>query len=305
MTTVDVLVIGGGPPGPRAPLAADDAGARVVVVEKRQESGGNAPFAGGFLWDVRGAEAVRHVQTLFFGKTDRSVAEAYVTGLGELRSWIGELGGETVDVGPPPGSFPAVLPSWPHVPGSDGVGYWVVGGQPALRRGEALWQLLSRSLSARGIAVRHGPPATARPSWPGAWAWTRPCSPGRSPGSTRRPPPGGTRSSAAAPGTWPPPTLPTCTRSGCGRSPARRRPVQQLDEVALRVGHERHPHPAFRRGTRRHDRPRPAGHCPVVRGVQVGDVERHVPVPFAQRGLAGRAGFAVRRRTGPVQQLEP
>jgi succinate dehydrogenase/fumarate reductase flavoprotein subunit len=160
MTTVDVLIIGCGPAGASAAIAAHDAGARVLVVEKRQESGGNAPFAGGFLWDVRGAEAVRHVQTLFFGKTDRSVAEAYVTGLGELRSWIGELGGEAVDVDPPPGSFPAVLPSWPHVPGSDGVRYWVVGGQPALRRGEALWQLLSRNLAARGIAVRHGHAAT-------------------------------------------------------------------------------------------------------------------------------------------------
>ena len=141
---VDVLVIGCGPAGASAAIAAHDAGASVLVVEKRRDGGGNALFAGGFLWDVRGAEAVRHVETLFSGKTDRAVAEAYVAGLNDLRSWIGELGGEVVGVDPPPGSFPAVLPSWPHVPGSDGVRYWVVGGQPALRRGEALWDLLAR-----------------------------------------------------------------------------------------------------------------------------------------------------------------
>jgi len=155
VTTVDVLVIGCGAAGASAAIAAHDAGASVLVVEKRRHGGGNALFAGGFLWDVRGAEAVRHVETLFFGKTDRSVAEAYVTGLNDLRSWIEKLGGETVDVDPPPGSFPAVLPSWPHVPGSDGVRYWVVGGQPSLRRGEALWHLLAVNLAARGIAVRH------------------------------------------------------------------------------------------------------------------------------------------------------
>jgi FAD binding domain len=128
----------------------------VLVVEKRQEGGGNALFAGGFLWDVRGGEAVRHVETLFFGKTDRSVAEVYVSGLNDLRSWIGKLGGEAVGVEPPPGSFPAVLPSWPYVPGSNGVEYWVVGGQPSRRRGEARWHLLSQNLAARAITVNYG-----------------------------------------------------------------------------------------------------------------------------------------------------
>jgi succinate dehydrogenase/fumarate reductase flavoprotein subunit len=36
------------------------------------------------------------------------------------------------------------------------VRYWVVGGEPALRRGAALWQLLARNLAARGIPVRYG-----------------------------------------------------------------------------------------------------------------------------------------------------
>jgi succinate dehydrogenase/fumarate reductase flavoprotein subunit len=156
VTTVDVLVIGCGPAGASAAIAAHDAGASVLVVEKRSQGGGNALFAGGFLWGIDGAEAVRHVETLFFGKTDRAVAQAYVGGLGDLPSWIGKLGGEPVVVDPPPGSFPAVLPSWPNVPGSDGVRYWVVGGQPSLRRGEALWHLLAENLAARGITVRHG-----------------------------------------------------------------------------------------------------------------------------------------------------
>lgn len=156
---VDVLVIGCGPAGASAAIAAHDAGASVLVVEKHHHGGGNALFAGGFLWDVRGPEAVRHVQTLFFGKTDPSVAQAYVAGLNDLPTWVAKLGGEVVGVDPPPGSFPAVIPSWPHVPGGDGVRYWVVGGQPSLRRGEALWFVLAENLAARGITIRHGRPA--------------------------------------------------------------------------------------------------------------------------------------------------
>src|SRR5580658_7888631 len=60
----DVLVIGCGPAGASAAIAAHDAGASVLVIEKRSYGGGNALVAGGFLWDVRGAEAVRHVETL-------------------------------------------------------------------------------------------------------------------------------------------------------------------------------------------------------------------------------------------------
>ena len=49
---VDVLVVGCGPAGASAAIAAHDAGASVLLVEKRRRGGGNALFAGGFLWDV-------------------------------------------------------------------------------------------------------------------------------------------------------------------------------------------------------------------------------------------------------------
>ena len=82
-------------------------------------------------------------------------------------------------------------------------------------------------------------------------------------------------------------------------------PVQQLHEVALRIGDERHPHPCLRRRARRHDRSRSAGDGTVVPCVEVSHVECDVPVPLAQRGLRRSPRFAVCRRTRPVQQLEP
>jgi hypothetical protein len=78
----------------------------------------NALFAGGFLWDVRGRDAVRHVESLFFGKTDQAVAQAYVTGLNNLPSWIAELGGEVVAVDPRRDALSRVLrPDGTAVPG--------------------------------------------------------------------------------------------------------------------------------------------------------------------------------------------
>ena len=81
--------------------------------------------------------------------------------------------------------------------------------------------------------------------------------------------------------------------------------MQQLDQVALRIGDEGHPHPGFRRRPRRHDRSRSAADGTVVSCVEVSHVERDVPVPLAQRGLRRSPRFVVRRRTGPVQQLQP
>ncbi|HUA30817.1 MAG TPA: FAD-binding protein [Streptosporangiaceae bacterium] len=60
---VDVLILGCGPAGASAAIAAHDEGATVLVVEKSPAGGGNALVAGGFLWDVHGDQAVRHVET--------------------------------------------------------------------------------------------------------------------------------------------------------------------------------------------------------------------------------------------------
>jgi succinate dehydrogenase/fumarate reductase flavoprotein subunit len=50
---VDVLVIGCGPAGASAALAAHDAGARVLVAERRARGGGNATTSGGPRRDAR------------------------------------------------------------------------------------------------------------------------------------------------------------------------------------------------------------------------------------------------------------
>ena len=111
---VDVLVLGFGPAGASAAVAAADAGARVAVVEKSENGGGNCPNSGGFLFDVDGPSAVEHLDALCFGKTDREVLAAFVGGLHEVAPWLHSLGGQTEPVVLE--QFNGVLPSWPHFP---------------------------------------------------------------------------------------------------------------------------------------------------------------------------------------------
>jgi succinate dehydrogenase/fumarate reductase flavoprotein subunit len=150
--TVDVLVVGFGPAGAAAAIAAHDAGREVLVVEKTAAGGGNAIYSGGFLFDVPDPDAAAHVDALSFGRTPRPVIDAYVTGLHELDGWLRSLGAETVLFDPPPGRLPASFPSWPHFPAAHRISYRVVAGGGG-RRGEALWDALAAAVSERGIEV--------------------------------------------------------------------------------------------------------------------------------------------------------
>jgi len=61
----DVLVVGFGAAGASAALAAHDAGADVLVLEKMPYGGGNCLNSGGFLFDVDGPHAIDHLDALF------------------------------------------------------------------------------------------------------------------------------------------------------------------------------------------------------------------------------------------------
>ncbi|HWI72025.1 MAG TPA: FAD-binding protein, partial [Baekduia sp.] len=158
--TVDVLVIGYGPAGAAAAIAAHDAGAEVMVVEKTAAGGGNCRYAGGFLFDAPDPDAADHLDALCFGRTPRDVLDAYASGLHDLGPWLTSLGGTIEPFAPPPARFPASFPSWPSFPAGDRIRYAVVGGGPG-RRGEALWTLLHAAVTARGIRVEYDTAATA------------------------------------------------------------------------------------------------------------------------------------------------
>jgi succinate dehydrogenase/fumarate reductase flavoprotein subunit len=146
----DVTVIGFGPAGASAAIAAHDAGASVTVLERMPYGGGNALNSGGFLFDVDGPDAVDHLEALCFGKTPRDVLEAFADGLHEVPAWLESLGGSLRVVDWPP--------SWPNFPGH--VTYRQFAGD---RPGPALFECLRRAVEARGIEVRYDTRVTELP----------------------------------------------------------------------------------------------------------------------------------------------
>ena len=148
---VDVLVLGFGPAGAATAIAAHDAGARVLIVEKTAAGGGNCLNSGGFLCEVAGPRALEHLDALCFGKTDPDVLTAYAEGTQALPGWLANLGVNLADVNPE--AFGGMLPSWPHFPGAGHVRYRVCEPDSPVGPGPGLWRALERAVSEREISV--------------------------------------------------------------------------------------------------------------------------------------------------------
>lgn len=148
---VDVLVVGFGAAGASAAISAHDAGASVAIIEKTSAGGGNCVYSGGFLFEVDGPRAVDHLDALCFGKTDRTVLEAYVRGLPDVPGFVDSLGGSTPEVDPE--AFGGMLPSWPHFPGAGHVRYRQFAPAAGERPGPGLWRVLETAVRERDIAV--------------------------------------------------------------------------------------------------------------------------------------------------------
>jgi succinate dehydrogenase/fumarate reductase flavoprotein subunit len=88
----DLLVIGGGMAGLTAGAWAARHGARVIVVERGQDVGGSAAFAG-FVWTTPTLDAMRAVNP----GGDRELGRALVEGFGDGVEWVRSIG---VDCGP-------------------------------------------------------------------------------------------------------------------------------------------------------------------------------------------------------------
>jgi succinate dehydrogenase/fumarate reductase flavoprotein subunit len=148
-----VVIVGFGPAGAAAAVAAHDAGAEVVVLEASTAGGGNAMHSGGFLLDLPPDRVVGHLDALCFGRTPREVLEAYGEGLRGLSEWLESIGATMTAFEPPPMRFPASFPAWPSFPGGDSIRYSVVAGGEG-PRGEALWRVLESAVRARPVQVR-------------------------------------------------------------------------------------------------------------------------------------------------------
>jgi succinate dehydrogenase/fumarate reductase flavoprotein subunit len=161
---VDVLVVGYGAAGAAAALSAHEAGARVLVVEKCPQPGGNSLVSSAnTVYPQNPADVARFTRYLIEvceGTTPAEVIETYVRGLLEIPGWLAAMGGELEDLDDlPMGSYYIPNLTFPQLPSAQGL-------RLVLRRlkqtarcpqptgGARMWHLLDRQLSTRGIPVR-------------------------------------------------------------------------------------------------------------------------------------------------------
>ena len=160
----DVLVIGFGFAGAAAAIAAHDAGARVILLEKQPAAGGiSVCSAGGVRCTDRPADALAYLLATNGGTTPEPVLRALAEGMAEMPSYIACLAaavGATDAVRPAKGNYP--------FPGTDAFGfvnidavpdfdpatrYPAVRGSPA---GARLFAVAEANVRRRAIDVRLG-----------------------------------------------------------------------------------------------------------------------------------------------------
>lgn len=149
----DVIVVGYGGAGAVAAIIAHDTGARVLILEKSAEGGGNTRLAASsFTGVIPGAAAKDHLRALCAGTTEEDVIDAYIEWASKNVDFVRSLGGDPVPY------FPG--PTFPAVPGAETMlRYRPAEDSTWPNGGRRLWKLLQENVEKRGIEVIAGAPA--------------------------------------------------------------------------------------------------------------------------------------------------
>ena len=158
----DVVVVGYGSAGTAAAVSAHDQGAKVVVMEKMPEGGGNSRVCGGNIIIPKGKEFLEYLDTLSFKTTEREILETFVDYALKNDEWIREMGGDLQVFTPLEVAYPATVAGagFPHIRGAEAVvKYNIKGTLQEGKPSERLWKFLSSIVTKRGIPVLTQTPA--------------------------------------------------------------------------------------------------------------------------------------------------
>ena len=152
----DVVVVGWGSAGTAAAVTAHDNGAKVLILEKMAEGGGNTRVSGGNIIIPSSTEMIEYLDTLSYKTVDRAIIEVFVENAMKNGEWIREMGGDiqafmALDVGYPVLSSGA---GFPHIRGAEAVAkYNIKGTTEEGKPSKRLWNFLSGLVAKRGIKV--------------------------------------------------------------------------------------------------------------------------------------------------------
>lgn len=156
----DVIVVGFGGAGAAAAISAHDAGARVLLLEKNPEGGGNTQYSGGTIREYLDVDkATTYIEQLTYQSVPRDHIQVFVEECMQNPGWLKELGAdmERADSAGFPDA-PHVV--FPHLAGADGVGgrfhaKATAGGG----FGGSVWSVLCGNVTNRNIEIMYDTPA--------------------------------------------------------------------------------------------------------------------------------------------------
>jgi succinate dehydrogenase/fumarate reductase flavoprotein subunit len=152
----DVVVVGWGSAGTSAAVTAHDQGAKVVILEKMPEGGGNSRICGGNIIIPKGKEFIEYLESLSFKTTAREVLETFVEEALKNGDWIRQMGADVQVFRPLELAYPTMIAGagFPHVKGAETVVKYNIKGTPEEGKpSQRLWKFLSGLVAKRGIEV--------------------------------------------------------------------------------------------------------------------------------------------------------
>ncbi|MGH7870956.1 MAG: FAD-dependent oxidoreductase, partial [Candidatus Binatia bacterium] len=141
----DVVVVGYGGAGACAAIAAHDAGAKVLMVEKNHGGGNTKLATRTFISPENSRASKEHILALSRGTLDEQTVDSALHWMSQNIDFIGALGDE-VEICPPGATFPSL-------PGAETMIRYRVKASDSERGGESLWNLLARNVEARKIRI--------------------------------------------------------------------------------------------------------------------------------------------------------
>jgi succinate dehydrogenase/fumarate reductase flavoprotein subunit len=158
----DVVVIGWGSAGTAAAVTAHDQGAKVLILEKMANGGGNSSICGGNIIIPKGKEFVEYLNTLSFKTTEREILEIFVEEALKNGDWIRQMGADVQVFRPLEVAYPTMIAGagFPHVRGAENAVKYNIKGTPEEGKpSQRLWKFLSGLVAKRGIQVLTATPA--------------------------------------------------------------------------------------------------------------------------------------------------